>query len=194
MHGAFLASQLDGTQQAGDFRLAGIGGCRERDERAKSPLKLGGSGRRGTPGGEFEIDDIAQGEGERQGFGEAHQIVGVGEIALERERRAPADRYPDGMTGGHGLSSGEDGGALVRRGRGGDQRGRPEQCDIGRDVGRAGYRAAGDGQQFGAGGRNQESVGAAEGLEKGGRGGGKFGVERRGTESIEIHAGEGDRR
>ena len=80
----------------------------------------------------------------------------------------------------------------VRGGGGGDQVGRAGEGEIGRDLGGAGDDAAGDGEEFDSGGGDQDVVGVVEGLEKGERGGGKFGIERRGAEAIEIDSGERD--
>ena len=97
-----------------------------------------------------------------------------------------------GLCGGNGFGGCEDARGRVRGGGGRDQAGRAGQGEIGRDLGGAGDHAAGDGEEFGSGGGDQDLVGVFEGLEKGESGGGKFGIERRGAEAIEIDSGERD--
>ena len=154
---------MDGAQEGGDFRPARIAGDGEGDEGTQALLELEGGGGRGASRGEIEIQcverGVAQSGGEGDRFGDGDEIVGVGEIAFEGERSAAADGDPDGVMGGRGPGCGENGGGRVRRVGGGDEAGRAEEGDI---------VSAGDGQEFGAGGGDEEGVRAAEGLEKAG--------------------------
>jgi hypothetical protein len=191
-HDAVVAPELESVQDAGDFRLARIGGRGEGYEGAQSLLELERGARRRAVRGQFEIHDIAEVESEGQVVGEGHQIVGVRQISFEWEGRAAAYGDPDGVIGGHWLRRGDNGGERVRRVGGGDQGGRSEEREAGRRLRSAGHGPARDGEQLGAAPRDEEGVCAAEGLEEGGRGGGQPGVEGRVAELIEIDAGECD--
>ena len=68
----------------------------------------------------------------------------------------------------------EDARGRVRGGGCGDQVGRAVKGEIGRELGGAGNNAAGNREQFGAGGGNQDVVGVSERLEKRRAAGGSF--------------------
>ena len=99
-------------------------------------------------------------------LGIAQQIVHIRPVALQGKRDAAANGNPDGMGRGDRFGGCEDVRGRVRGGGCGDQVGRAVEREIGRELGGAGNNAAGNREQFGAGGGNQDVVGVTERLEK----------------------------
>ena len=180
-------------QRAGDRRLTRIGSGGQRDDGAEALFEAQGRGGRGALRDQVEFRGVAGLDGERDVLGIAQEIVHIRQVAFQRKRDAAANGEPEGAVGGDAIRR-------VRGWRAGGcaavaaaiRLGAPERARSGAIWVAPGTTPRAMARSSAAGGGDQDLVGVVEGLEKRERGGGKFGVERRGSEAIEIDSGERD--